>query len=84
MVGFVEDLEALGAKLKQAQGSYDNAFNKLSQGRGNVIRQAEMLKALGVKPTKTLPPPLLQKLDDESLEENNGADVIKFPPPLSN
>ena len=84
LVGFVEDLEALGTKLKQAQGSYDNAFNKLSQGRGNVIRQAEMLKALGVKPTKTLPPPLLQKLDDESLEENNGADVIKFPPPLGN
>jgi DNA recombination protein RmuC len=84
LVGFVEDLETLGTKLKQAQGSYDNAFSKLSQGRGNVIRQAEMLKTLGVKPTKTLPPPLLQKLDDESFGENNGADVIKFPPPIGN
>ena len=63
LVGFVEDLDALGLKLKQAQGSYDSAYNKLSTGRGNVIRQAQMLKTLGVKPTKNLPTALIQKLE---------------------
>ncbi|MDP2657854.1 MAG: DNA recombination protein RmuC [Candidatus Deferrimicrobium sp.] len=53
-VGFVEDLEALGGRLKQAQKEYDAAYGKLTGGRGNLIRQAEMLKELGVKPSKAL------------------------------
>jgi DNA recombination protein RmuC len=65
LVGFVEDLENLGTKLKQAQSAYDGAYNKFSGGRGNVIRQAEQLKNLGVKPTKHLP----QKLIDSTLDE---------------
>jgi len=69
LVGFVEDLESLGVKLKQAQGSYESAYSKLSTGRGNVIRQAQMLKTLGVKPTKTLPTSLSQKMDDGPIEE---------------
>ncbi len=60
LVGFVEDLENLGGKLQQAQKAYDGAFNKFSGGRGNVIRQAEMLKELGVKPTKQLPSKLVE------------------------
>lgn len=65
LVGFVEDLENLGTKLKQAQSAYDGAYNKFSGGRGNVIRQAEQLKNLGVKPSKHLP----QKLIDSTLDE---------------
>lgn len=47
LVGFVEDLESLGNRLKQAQKEYDSAHGKLVGGRGNVIRQAEMLKHMG-------------------------------------
>ena len=65
LVGFVEDLENLGTKLKQAQTTYEGAYNKFAGGRGNVIRQAEKLKDLGVKPTKQLP----QKLVDLALDE---------------
>lgn len=65
LVGFVEDLDGLGTKLQQAQKAYDGAYNKLTGGRGNVIRQAEMLKELGVKPAKQLP----QKLIDTALDE---------------
>jgi DNA recombination protein RmuC len=65
LVGFVEDLDSLGTKLQQAQKAYDGAYNKLTGGRGNVIRQAEKLKDLGVKPTKQLP----QNLMDASLDE---------------
>ena len=60
LVGFVEDLESLGNRLKQAQRDYDAAHGKLTGGRGNLIRQAEMLKQLGVKPSKTLPAGLVE------------------------
>lgn len=52
---FVVDLEKVGDRLRQAQDSFSDARDKLSKNKGNVIRQAEMLKKLGVKPTKALP-----------------------------
>jgi DNA recombination protein RmuC len=64
IVGFVADMNDLGNRLKQANDSYDKAFNKLSKGRGNVMRQAEMLKDLGVRPTK--------QLNIEQLDEAEG------------
>lgn len=61
---FVGDLEKLGDRLGQAQDSYQEARNKLYRNKGNVIRQAEMLKQLGVKPSKSLPPAVLELADD--------------------
>ncbi|WP_233249039.1 DNA recombination protein RmuC [Limnohabitans sp. JirII-29] len=60
LFAFVSDLERVGDRLRQAQESYKDAFAKLSTNKGNVIRQAEMLKELGVKPTKALPSHLLE------------------------
>jgi len=68
LVGFVEDLKTLGQRLAQARDSYDSAYAKLHTGKGNVIRQAEMLKGLGVKPSKVLPVELVDAaLDVPSL-----------------
>lgn len=64
LAGFVEDMESLGNRLSQAQKDYDGAINKLSTGRGNLIRQAEMLKKLGVKPSKSLPTPMVEQAND--------------------
>lgn len=55
LVGFVGDLAKVGERIQQAQDSYFDARKKLSEGSGNAIRQAEMLKKLGVKPSKSLP-----------------------------
>ncbi|MBL8473331.1 MAG: DNA recombination protein RmuC [Rhodocyclaceae bacterium] len=55
LCGFVADMEKLGERLKQAQESFDAARDKLARNKGNVIRQAEMLKELGVKPARTMP-----------------------------
>ncbi len=54
-VGFVDDLRAVGMRLTQAKDSYDEAYGKLSTGRGNLVRQAELLKGMGVKAKKALP-----------------------------
>ena len=64
LAAFVGDLQKVGAKLKDAQSAYDEAEKKLATGRGNVIRQAEMLKDLGVKSTKALPNTLVDASGD--------------------
>jgi DNA recombination protein RmuC len=44
---FVADLQKVGGRLKEAQSAYDDAEKRLSTGKGNVIRQAQMLKEFG-------------------------------------
>lgn len=58
-VGFVKDFSAIGDKLKSATETYEDALGKLSACRGNLVRRAETLKALGVKPAKSLPQDLV-------------------------
>ena len=65
LVGFVEDLKGVGSRLNQAKSEYDKAYGKFVEGRGNVIRQAEMLKTLGVKPGKSMPADVLDAAMDE-------------------
>jgi hypothetical protein len=59
-VGFVEDMNSIGPRLKQAQSAYDDAFGKLSVGSGNLVGQAQKLRQLGVKPSKSLAPALVE------------------------
>ena len=67
LAGFVEDLDMLGKRLQQAQISYDDAYGKFSKGKGNVIRQAEMLKELGIKPSKSIS----QSLTTDSAQDDS-------------
>lgn len=53
--GFVETFQEIGKNIDRTQKSYDKAFIQLKDGNGNLIRQAEMLKELGIKPQKELP-----------------------------
>lgn len=56
---FVEDLQRLGTQLQTTQKSYDAAFNKLTEGKGNLVSRAEKLKELGAKSTKNIDQNLL-------------------------
>jgi DNA recombination protein RmuC len=80
-VGFVSDLEAVGKSLRSADQSYGNAMKKLSEGRGNLIRQVEMLKGLGVRTGKALPRNLL---DAAGVEEPGLAlpEAVEYTPIL--
>lgn len=53
--GFVDTLQDIGKNIDRTQKSYDKAFSQLKDGNGNLIRQAEMLKELGIKTQKELP-----------------------------
>lgn len=71
-VGFVEDMQAIGKQLDAARGKYDAALGKLAQGPGNLVRQTEEMRKLGLKSKKQLPKELT--LDDETpmLEQTQG------------
>ena len=53
-VGFVSDLEAVGKGLRTVDQSYTQAMKKLNSGSGNLVRQVQMLKSLGVPTAKRL------------------------------
>jgi len=54
-IGFVEALEEVGRQLNRAREAHRTARERLCSGRGNLVRRAEQLKALGVKANKALP-----------------------------
>nr|WP_237157082.1 DNA recombination protein RmuC [Photobacterium rosenbergii] len=58
---FVTDMEAMGASLEKANQSYQGAMNKLVTGRGNVIRQAEGFRQLGVEVKRDISPLLTER-----------------------
>jgi len=59
-VGFVDDMEKLGLQLNTVQKTYQSSLKKLSQGSGNVMRKAELVRSLGAKANKKLSPVILQ------------------------
>ena len=65
--GFVGDLEKIGKRIDDAKGAWHDAKGKLFEGRGNVIRQTEMLKQLGAGTKKSLPD---EYLDAAGVEED--------------
>ena len=59
--GFVYDLIKIGKNLKSSQNSYQDAMNKLVDGRGNIIKKVENLKKLGAKTKKSLPQNIIER-----------------------
>ncbi|MBL7714323.1 MAG: DNA recombination protein RmuC [Bdellovibrionales bacterium] len=59
-VGFTEDLVLVEQKLDQAKGAYDQAVQKLSTGKGNLVSRVEGLRKLGARATKQLPAQVLE------------------------
>ncbi len=59
---FLESFEKIGKSIDNAKESYDEAFNRLSKGRGNVISRVEEFKQkMGINPSKNIDKNLLEK-----------------------
>lgn len=65
IVGFTDTFLAIGDRLNSLQKDYDRACNQLSEGRGSVVRQAELLKGMSLTPKKQISGRLLPKETDE-------------------
>ena len=82
LAAFAKDLSEVGAKLGDAQKAYDGAYSKLARGKGNAIRQVEMLRALGVKPSKQLPKEMVDAAGDSealAMSEEGAEDAVPLP-----
>ncbi|MCW8331130.1 DNA recombination protein RmuC [Photobacterium sp. SDRW27] len=79
---FVADMEAVGASLDKATVSYQGAMNKLVTGRGNVIRQAESFKMLGVEVKRDISP-ILAEQAQAGQQENTEDDTPELPPGIA-
>ena len=73
--GFVEDMEKLGNQLSTAHGTYGDAMNKLTLGKGNLISQASRFVELGVKVKKTLPKSVTQIAEIDSEDDIDITDL---------
>ena len=67
-VSFVEDLTVVGRKMDEAKSNYSEAMKKLYEGKGNLVRSTERLKELGAKTSKSLPPTLVER-SEENIHE---------------
>jgi DNA recombination protein RmuC len=63
--GFVTDMEKIGKAIETVQKNYDGAMNKLSSGKGNLVRQVEQFRGLGVQSNKKLD----HQLTDKAMED---------------
>ena len=54
-VGCLDDMKSIETGIDKLKTVYDNAYKKLSSGRGNLIEKAKNLKTLGAKTSKMLP-----------------------------
>jgi DNA recombination protein RmuC len=68
-VGLVSDLIDVGNKLKTTQKSYEDAMNKLSTGKGNLVKRAEDLKDLGLKTKKEIPKAVIERSTRIDIDE---------------
>jgi DNA recombination protein RmuC len=66
--GFVENLQQVGDRLRQARQSYDSAFGQLSKGAGNLLRQTEQLRELGARNSRQIDQKLVEQAAEESEE----------------
>lgn len=57
VAGFVDDMESINKKLAEASAAWENAMNKLSRGKGNVLGKTDKLRQMGAKTQRRLNAP---------------------------
>ncbi len=67
--GFMVDMDKVGKAIESSQKSYDGAMNKLSTGKGNLVRQVEQFRKLGVQSNKKLDSNMLNNAAVENDDE---------------
>ena len=56
VAGFLGTMDQVGDAIDKSQRAYAKAKDQLTNGRGNVVRQVEMLRELGAKSSTPIPP----------------------------
>ena len=69
-VGFVDDMARIEKGLTATETAFRDAMGKLSEGRGNLVRRAEKIRAMGAKTSKTINQSLTARALPEDSDEN--------------
>ena len=67
-VGFTENMKAVGLRLEQARKSFDDAYNQLSTGAGNLVGQTHKLSKLGARHAKQLDAGMVDKSTGKEID----------------
>lgn len=62
--GFVDTFSKMDKDIDDLRKSYDAAYRQLVSGKGNVVRQFEMLRDLGLNPAKDITRKVLDEADE--------------------
>jgi DNA recombination protein RmuC len=76
-VGFTDNLKAVGTRLDQARKSFDDAYNQLTTGAGNLVGQTDKLSKLGARHARQLEAGLVEKALDETLDSDSHLKLVK-------
>jgi DNA recombination protein RmuC len=66
-VDFLRDMEAVGKSLNSSLEHFDKAMQKLSLGRGNLVKKTEELRRLGLKTKKQIASQYLEEKIEEDV-----------------
>ncbi len=67
----LNSLEDLGKHIDRSREAYDKTVDRISRGRGNIVRRVERLEKLGAKVKKTLPRKFTDDGGDEALLDSD-------------
>ena len=67
--GYLESIQEVGKKLDAAQEAYNLSMNRLSTGRGNIIKRAAELKKMGVPSNKEISRELSERAYETDTDE---------------
>ncbi|MAM70525.1 MAG: DNA recombination protein RmuC [Gammaproteobacteria bacterium] len=68
---FMQSLDEIGSNLNKTQKAYDEAYNRIYTGHGNLVKRVQQLQDLGARTSKSIPDRLL---DNERLEDDSDND----------
>ena len=74
---FLRDVEDVGKALAKASGAHESALNKLSEGKGNILRRTEELKTLGIASKKEIPTTFQAALEENDPELATIPDLVE-------
>ena len=78
---FLKDVESVGKAIGKASEAHQAAINKLSEGRGNILRRTEELKKLGIASKKEIPATFQAALEGNEPELTSVPELEQEPEP---
>lgn len=66
---FTSDMEKIEKAISSTQKAYNEAMNKLTVGKGNLVTRAQKMHSLGIKASKQLSSSALNAIDESDIDD---------------